>query len=47
MNAEINKQYPEVATKKTDSLFGPPQKKYSVHALERVETGGVVTGTGQ
>jgi len=55
MNAEINKQYPEVATKK-DSHIWTPTKKHDVHVLQgqvqvvcmgRVRTGGVVTGTAE
>jgi len=42
--AEINKRHPEVATKKNSHVW-TPTKKRDVHVLmQRVETGGVVTG---
>jgi len=54
MNAEINKRCPEVVMKKRTHIFGTPQKKHDLlvmactpACMERVEAGGVATGTGQ
>ena len=56
MKAEISKRCLKVATKKNNSHIWTPTKKHGMHVLqrqmqavciERVETGSVVTGTGQ
>jgi len=45
MNAEINNRCPKVAIKK-NSHIPTPTKEHDAHVLmQRVETGGVVTGT--